>query len=84
VEGAKEKPPEGGLCNRYLKTLGEAKRRSALSAIGHKANANETQDHHGPGGGFGDGLNLQEAADFAARKHGAVNIEIGVTGIQAS
>jgi hypothetical protein len=36
---AKQRPPEGGLCIRHLKTSGEAEDRLALSAIGHEANA---------------------------------------------
>ena len=44
-----------GLCNRYLKTSGEAKLRVVLPSIGHETDASESQDHHRPGGGLGDG-----------------------------
>jgi hypothetical protein len=52
---AKQRPPEGGLCIRHLKTSGEAEHRLALSAIGHEAKASKAEDHHGPGGGLRDG-----------------------------
>jgi hypothetical protein len=34
--------------------LREAKREFVLATIGHEANAHETENHHGPGGGLGD------------------------------
>jgi hypothetical protein len=50
---AKQRPPEGDLCIRHLKTSGEAEHRLALSAIGHEANASKAEDHHGQVEGSG-------------------------------
>jgi hypothetical protein len=39
------------------------------SAIGHVANANKTQDHHGPSGGLGDGGLLKIQSLHGKRAH---------------
>src|SRR4051812_852587 len=52
------RPPEGGLCSSGsgLDRSGCGKCCGRLSAAtGHIANTSKAQDHHGPGGGFGDG-----------------------------
>jgi hypothetical protein len=80
-----EKPPSTNKKTARRRTLcsadrgcgsGYAQSRSLVAAaIGHEANASKAKDHHRPGGGLGNCL--EEATDFAARKRGAVNIEVG-------
>jgi hypothetical protein len=44
--------------------LDEAQRNTvAATTISHKSHAEEAQDHHGPGGGFGDSPGEMHCAD---------------------
>src|SRR3984957_15923256 len=48
-----------------------------LPPIRHEANAHEAQDHHGPGGGFGDGGNGERPDTKAKSGTGFKNVITG-------
>jgi hypothetical protein len=64
----KKSRPKAASAIRYLKTSGEAKRRSALPAISHDAHAHKAQDHHRPRGGLGDRRDLRRDGRHCAGK----------------
>jgi hypothetical protein len=50
-----KRPPEGGLSAALIGAVGSGYTKRALaSAVRRRAYADEAENHHGPGGGFGD------------------------------
>ena len=74
----KKKPPEGGLYYfNLVVALCDSEATAGAATISHEANAEETDDHHRPGGRFGNRSDVTSPIDDIKPHNEIVEILVG-------